>query len=116
MYKLMNAKEVVEEMFKRQDKFVDFTFDQEIDSNEVWEPTGWYGIKLTTIFDEYDGVLAIGYYGGGCTECYDIYECVDDIGNLDVVKQFCADKMQQFMDHNCECDSGCSMVCVEVNA
>ena len=116
MYKLMNAREVVKEMFKRKDKCVDFTFDQEIDDNEAFESTGWYGIKLTTIFDEYDGVLAIGYYGGGYTECYDIYRCVDDIGNLDAVKQFCADKMQRFMDNNCEYDGVCSMVCVEVNA
>lgn len=51
----------------------DFTLDQSTDDfyNET-EPTGWYGAKITTIFDEYQGVFAIGYYGGGCTQIVDI--------------------------------------------
>lgn len=57
----------------------DFTLDQ---STDDWyhekEPTGWFGAKITSIFDEYQGIFAIGYYGGGCTRIVDIdYECYD---------------------------------------
>ena len=50
----------------------DFTFDTPESVEQYGEPTGWYGVKLTRIFDEHNGVLCFGYYGGGCTRCVDI--------------------------------------------
>ena len=52
----------------------DFTFDQSIDGFVCGQPTGWHGAKITEIFDEHDGVFAVGYYGGGDTRVYDIYK------------------------------------------
>lgn len=50
----------------------DFTFDTPESVEQYGEPTGWYGVKLTKVFDENHGVLCFGFYGGGCTRCVDI--------------------------------------------
>ena len=52
----------------------DFTFDQSKEDFMHGEPTGWHGAKITEIFDEHDGLFAIGYYGGGNTQVYDMYK------------------------------------------
>lgn len=51
----------------------DFTFEQSTaDFHYGTEPTGWYGATITTIFNEFQGIFTIGYYGGGCTRTIDI--------------------------------------------
>ena len=42
---------------------IDFTFDTTLDS----EPSGWYGVKIVDLFNEPEGCIAMGYYGGGAT-------------------------------------------------
>ncbi len=44
-----------------------FTFDTEVEIKMQGEATGWHAAKITEIFDDTDGVLAFGYYGGGTT-------------------------------------------------
>lgn len=55
----------------------DFTYDTE--DSIYGEPTGWYCMKVVRLFDEEGGVLCYGYYGGGCTQCIDMYIISDDI-------------------------------------
>lgn len=71
-YKMMTAAEAVEELFKMErPSELAFTFD-DIDKDPDCDPSGWYGMKLMKIFDEDEYVFAMGYYGGGATEVYDI--------------------------------------------
>lgn len=44
-------------------KTVDFTFDTPEDLDGGFEPSGWFGLKLTNDFDGTS--LVVGYYGGG---------------------------------------------------
>ena len=80
MYKFMTPQELAKAIaiapFNTE---FDFTFDSEEDIKVRLEPEGWYGAKITTIFDEYDGIFAIGYHGGQLTRCYDLYaeDCFD---------------------------------------
>lgn len=108
-YKMMTAKEAVNELFTRKDRKIDFTFDQ-----DTVNPSEWYCIKLTQIFDEDDYVLAIGYYGGGCTEAYDIYGLVDNSDNEECVKEFCEQKLQNFMNTWYDSIYYCEKICVEL--
>lgn len=112
--KMMTAREAIERLFSMQNKTkrVDFTFDDiELDPNI--EPSGWYGMKLTQIFDEYEEVFALGYWGGGCTEVYDIYNCVEEYDS-ETIKDFCVNKLQEFMDKWCDRMSGCDKICVDM--
>jgi hypothetical protein len=115
MYKMMTAAEAIEELFKlkTRTKKLDFTFD-DIDIDPECKPSGWYGIKLTKIFDEEDCVFAMGYYSGGSTEVYDIYGMVDDSDNEECVKEYCAAKLQNFMDTWCDSFEPCEKICVEI--
>lgn len=39
---------------------------------KIADSEGWYGCKVTQIFSELQGLFAIGFYGGGETEIYDL--------------------------------------------
>ena len=60
----------------------DFTYDSKQCEDDIPDPTGWYGMKITRLFDEEGGVLCYGYYGGGCTQAIDLYMISDDIYNV----------------------------------
>ena len=115
MYKMMTAAEAIEELFKlkTRTKKLAFTFD-DIDIDPNCEPSGWYGMKLTKIFDEEDCVFAMGYYGGGSTEAYDIYGMVDNSDNIECVKEYCAARLQNFMNTWCDSFEPCEKICVEI--
>lgn len=57
----------------------DFTYDSKQCEDDIPDPTGWYGIKITQLFDEEGGVLCYGYYGGGCNQAVELYIISDDI-------------------------------------
>ena len=115
MLKMMTAAEAIEELFEMErPRELAFTFD-DINIDPECEPSGWYGMKMLRIFDEDDWVFAMGYYGGGSTEAYDIYGSVEDSYNTKSVKEFCAKKLQMYM--NTWCDSSenlCEKICVEI--
>lgn len=117
MYKMMTAKQVIDLLFDlpKDEREIFFTFD-DADLYPELEPSGWHGIKITTIFDEFDGVLAIGYCGGGSTVAYDIYGCVDDSDNRECVKEFCTKKLQEYMDNDWDgrLFESCPTICVEI--
>ena len=112
-YKMMTAKQTIDKLFSLESKQLDFTFDN-IDKDPDCDPSGWYGLRLTKVFDEDDGVLAIGYYGGGSTEVYDIYGLVDNSEDEVYVKKFCAEKLQNYINTWSETNSGCNKICVEI--
>ena len=63
----------------------DFTFDTQeslCTNNDCGEPMGWYGVSVRRFFDEEDGVLCFGYYGGGCTQCVDMYIISDNTNDV----------------------------------
>lgn len=118
MYKMLTAKEVIDLLFElpKEEREISFTFD-DVDADPDCDPAGWHGIKLTKIFDEFDNVLAIGYWGGGSTVAYDIYGLVDDSNNRKRVQEFCTDKLQEYMDNNwdgCWLGQSCPTICIEI--
>lgn len=113
-YKMMTAEEAIEELFELDRPCgLDFTFD-DIDEDPDCDPSGWYGMKLTKVFDECDYVFAIGYYGGGSTKVYDIYGLVDNSDIEECVKKYCTDKLQKFMNTWCDSFGCCEKICVEI--
>ena len=114
MYKMMTAAEAIDELFKIERlQRLAFTFD-DVDEDPDCDPSGWYAMKLTQIFDEEDYVFAMGYYGGGCTETYDIYGMVDNSDNEKCVKEYCATRLQNFMNTWCDSFEPCEKICVEI--
>lgn len=114
IYKMMTAAEAINELFKMErPKTLSFTFDN-IDEDPECEPSGWYGMKILQIFDEDDGVFAMGYYGGGSTETYDIYGMVDNSDNEECIKEYCAKRLHNFMNTWCDTFVPCEKICVEI--
>lgn len=119
MYKMMTAKEVIDKLWEMPEcnRKLDFTFDDlELEPDST--PEGWYGVKITQIFDEYYDVLALGYYGGGSTEVYDLDREIYNSDKWlyqgeDAIKQICIEKLQNFMNFWCDGDS-CIKICVEI--
>lgn len=113
-YKMMTAAEAVEQLFKpEQQNALDFTFD-DIDKDPNCDISGWYGMKVLRIFDEEYGVFAMGYYGGSSTEAYDIYGMVDNSDDIECVKEYCAARLQSFMNTWCDSFEPCEKICVEI--
>lgn len=115
MYKMMTAAEAIDKLFelKTKTKRLDFTFDN-IDEDPECDPSGWYGMKLMKIFDEDDYVFALGYWGGGSTEVYDIYGMVGDSDNIECVKEYCTQRLQNFMNTWYDSFEPCKKICVEI--
>lgn len=66
-YRFLTVKEVADILYRSDfNKVVNFTFDGKADITD--EPTEWYGVKRTRLFDEQYGVLIMGCYGGGSTK------------------------------------------------
>lgn len=112
---MMTASETIDFLFKlpKYQGELDFTFDN-IDEDPNCDPSDWFGVKLTQIFDEEDFILAMGYYGGGSTEAYDIYGLVDNSDNIEYVKEYCTNKLQNFMNTWNELGGYCEKICVEI--
>lgn len=117
MYKMLTAKEAIDYLVETKDKSFDFTFDR-LDLDPDVEPGGWFGVKIINIFDENPyGFFAMGYYGGGSTEGYDIYGNVGDADNIEEVKEFMVHKLQAYMNIWCEwtqLGEVCERICVEI--
>lgn len=114
-YKMMTAEEAIEKLFslKTKTRALDFTFD-DIDIDPDCNISGWYGMRLIKIFDEEDYVFAMGYYGGGSTETYDIYGMVDESSDIESVKKYCAKRLQGFMNTWGDSFEPCKKICVEI--
>ena len=115
MYKMITAKEAIDLLFAlpSKERMLSFTFD-DLDLEPDCNPSGWHGIQMTRIFDEWNGVFAIGYWGGGSTVAYDIYGHVEDDNDRDSVKTFCTQKLQEYMNNWCDFIGPCEKICVEI--
>lgn len=112
-YVMMTAKEVIDKLYNASwnKRSLNFTFD-DLDVCPESDPCSWHGVKLISIFDEYDYCLAIGYWGGGSTIVYDL--CGADVDYGKTIMDWCADKLQEYMDNNCDSNYGCKKICVEL--
>ena len=89
-YAFLAAEELSHKLTCGEKKFYDFTFDDAGSIADGREPSGWYGIKLMRLFDGcLPDCLAIGYYGGGDLEVYNLeWDCergdyVEDIEHME---------------------------------
>ena len=63
-YRIITVTELAKRLeMKNLGEYIDFTFDTTLDS----EPSGWYGVKIVDLFNEPEGCIVMGYYGGGAT-------------------------------------------------
>lgn len=94
-YTFKTIEEVIEELLSLPwGHSVDFTFDvPEDEVDEYWEPSGWYGVKIMDLFNEPNGVLCFGTYGGN----YGIR--VEDISEekeiIDIFQRFCNEEVDR---------------------
>ena len=114
-YKMMTAKEAIDYLFELPDdqRELSFTFD-DLDYDPDCDPSGWHGMKVMNIFDEWHGVFAIGYWGGGSTVAYDIYGLTEDENDGVHVREFCANQLQNYMNNWCDMSKLCEKICVEI--
>lgn len=78
-YKIIAVSELADMIkAKKFNESIDFTFDGELEDEE---PSGWFGVKIVDLFDEPEGCLAIGYYGGGAT----ITRCINPEDNIETL-------------------------------
>ena len=88
----------------------DFTFDESEETFFHGTPSGWCGVKFTTIFEEEPAILAIGYYGGGDTEVHDFIEETDGKEEL---SEWITSVIKRYADRIVG-DGNIQKVCVEI--
>lgn len=69
------------------------------------EPSGWFGVKIVDLFDESNGCLAIGYYGGGAT----IARCINPEDNLEEL-------LREMLRELSETDEQVEVICVDLTS
>lgn len=82
-YTFMTPKELIDFMFEKKIRELDFTLDEDAEAiSEGEEPTFWYGIKLLNLFadSEFADVMLLGYHGGG-TDRADLLNGWDENGH-----------------------------------
>lgn len=88
----------------------DMTFDNEESVATRGEPSGWHGIKVTTIFDEDGGVLCFGYYGG-TTKCISVEDISEDIYDADYNAEAIEEQLLEWFHDEDDFDN---VICVEL--
>lgn len=80
-YKFLTVREVAERLYKMDEgEVLDFTFD---DEEMIQEPTGWFGFKKISIFDEPHGNICMGNYGASATRIHSLQEnTVEEIAEI----------------------------------
>jgi hypothetical protein len=79
-YKIITVSELANMLMSR--KFngtVDFTFDSVLENHE---PTGWFGAKIIELFNAPEGIIVMGYYGGGVAIARCINPCEETVEEL----------------------------------
>ena len=79
-----------------------FTDDAPIDGVMEREPSGWYGVCLSGIYD--GQTLVFGYYGGGAIGFINLQQ--DDISTSEAIIGFFSRDLDRKIDHN-------TLVCVD---
>lgn len=100
-YKIVAVSELVDMLNKKKfGESIDFTFDTTLDS----EPSGWYGVKIVDLFNEPEGCIVMGYYGGGAT----ISRCINP--GEETVKELLKEMLWELS----ETDAPVKYVCVDL--
>ena len=115
-YTFMNAGELINFMFDKKIRELDFTFDE--DEEEIAEgvdPTFWYGIKLINPFDdsEFADVMLLGYYGGGADKAILLNgwdENGREIKNEEDAKRFAISQLKRYIFAEADIDE---ILCVD---
>lgn len=74
-FKFVTIKELAERLVDASyNKIIGFTFDED---QSISEPTGWYGVTKTYMFD--GEALLFGYWGGGVLRVANVNEDAEDL-------------------------------------
>lgn len=105
-YKFVTIKELAERICKENplDHIIGFTFDQPEDVEMNGEPTGWYGITMSSMFDGES--IVIGYWGGGICAARNIWRDVSEA--IDFIIEFYKSECHSIVDEN-------TQICVDAN-
>ena len=100
-YKIITVTELANRLeMKNLGESIDFTFDITLDS----EPSGWYGVKIVDLFNEPEGCIVMGYYGGGAT----ISRCINP--GEEIVEEL----LKEMLSELSETDTHVEHVCVDM--
>ena len=100
-YKIITVTELANKLgTKNIGESIDFTFDTTLDS----EPSGWYGVKIVDLFNEPEGCIVMGYYGGGAT----ILRCINP--GEEIVEELLKEMLLELS----ETDTPVEYVCVDL--
>lgn len=103
-YKIVTISELADMLKEKKfNESIDFSFDNTLE--EDGEPGGWFGVKIVDLFDEPNGCIAIGYYGGGAT----IARCINTEDNLEEL-------LREMLRELSEEDEQVEVVCVDVTS
>ena len=89
----------------------DFTYDSKQCAGDIPDPTDWYGIKITQLFDEEGGVLSYGCYGAGCNQAVELDMIFDDIYDVRENQKAIARQFKEWSEFYNKLEK---TVCVEV--
>lgn len=90
----------------------DFTFDTEAEVRRTNDATGWYGVKRKLLFDEEQGALCFGYYGGGFTQCIDMDAISDNTYDIPTNAVAITSQLKKWLSNVPELFDG--KLCVEI--
>lgn len=102
-YKIITASELADKLKeKRFEESIDFSFDTTLEDGE---PYGWFGVKIVKLFDESNGCLTMGYYGGGAT----IARCINPEDNLEEL-------LKEMLQELSETNGRVECICVDLTS
>ena len=100
-YRIITVTELANRLeMKNLGESIDFTFDTTLDS----EPSRWYGVKIIDLFNEPEGCIVMGYYGGGAT----ISRCINP--GEEIVEEL----LKEMLSELSETDTHVEHVCVDM--
>ena len=100
-YKIVAVSELADMLNKKKfGESIDFTFNTTLDI----EPSGWYGVKIVDLFNEPEGCIVMGYYGGGATISRCIYPGEETVEEL----------LKEMLLELSETDTPVEYVCVDL--
>lgn len=102
-YKIITVSELADMLkIKKFNESIDFSFDNTLEDGE---PSGWFGIKVINLFDEPEGCLAIGYYGGSDT----ITRCINPENSIEAL-------LEEMLCELSETDDSVKCICVDLES
>lgn len=96
-YVFWNADEFAHHLIHGIRKNYNFTFDTREDIRNGYEPCGWHGILLCSMFDSIiPNMLAIGYWGGGESVFVNLEKYTENEAYETAIHQAIADYLKEY--------------------